>query len=182
LNDKVSLRRAVIGDESLLALVGSATFLETYAELLPAADILAHCDHKHAPQVYRDWIQANNCACWLVEAGAGRAPIGYMVMGPSTLPVVEPAATDLEIIRIYVLHRYQRSGIGRLLLRAAVNQALEAAGKRLLLGVYSRNDQALAFYARMGFSRVGDRIFKVGDSEYFDYVLGLDLRDSVTTP
>jgi ribosomal protein S18 acetylase RimI-like enzyme len=63
-----------------------------------------------------------------------------------------------------------------------VNQALEAAGKRLLLGVYSRNDQALAFYARMGFSRVGDRIFKVGDSEYFDYVLGLDLRDSVTTP
>jgi diamine N-acetyltransferase len=178
----MSLRRAVIGDESLLALVGGATFLETYAELLPAADILTHCENKHAPQVYRDWIQSTDYACWLVEAGAGRAPIGYMVMGPSTLPIVDPAATDREILRIYVLHRYQRSGIGRTLMRAAVNQALAAGGKRMLLGVYSRNAQALAFYARIGFTQAGERMFKVGASEYFDYVLGLDLRGSLPTP
>jgi diamine N-acetyltransferase len=174
-----ALRRAVSGDESLLALVGKATFLESYAELLPAADILAHCELKHSPQVYRDFIQSADCACWLVEAGAGRAPIGYMVTGPSTLPVVDPAATDHEIIRIYVLNRYQRAGIGRQLMQAAVNQALDAGGRRLLLGVYSRNEQALAFYARCGFTQAGERIFKVGANEYFDYVLGLVLRDSV---
>jgi diamine N-acetyltransferase len=175
------LRRAVIGDELLLSLVGRATFLETYAGLLPAADILAHCEHKHAPQVYRDWMRSTDSTCWLVEAVPGGAPIGYMVTGPSTLPVADPAATDQEIIRIYVLHRYQRAGIGRQLLQTAVAQASATGANRLLLGVYSRNERALAFYARSGFTQAGERIFKVGANEYYDYVLGLRLRDSLPT-
>jgi len=45
----------------------------------------------------------------------------------------------------------------------------------LLLGVYSENHAALAFYARVGFSRVGERTFHVGNSHFFDYILGLQL-------
>jgi ribosomal protein S18 acetylase RimI-like enzyme len=41
--------------------------------------------------------------------------------------------------------------------------------------VYSRNTAALAFYNRIGFHRVGERQFRVGASEYFDYILGIDL-------
>src|SRR5690606_4032999 len=38
----LTLRRATAGDAPALALVGAATFLESYAHLLPATDILAH--------------------------------------------------------------------------------------------------------------------------------------------
>lgn len=39
----VTIRPCVAGDEAALALVGQATFLETYAGVLPAGDILSHC-------------------------------------------------------------------------------------------------------------------------------------------
>jgi len=43
LNHEIALRRCVPGDEEALALVGAATFLETFAGLLAGPDILAHC-------------------------------------------------------------------------------------------------------------------------------------------
>jgi ribosomal protein S18 acetylase RimI-like enzyme len=49
------------------------------------------------------------------------------------------------------------------------------AARRVLLGVYSRNEAALAFYQRLGFARVGTRQFRVGANDYFDYILSLDL-------
>ena len=47
-------RNAVM--RSRLALVGRATFLESYANLLPAEDILAHTEQHHAPGVYAAWL------------------------------------------------------------------------------------------------------------------------------
>jgi diamine N-acetyltransferase len=179
MSESVRLRRAEPGDEAALALIGRATFLDRYADLLPVADILAHCEHKHSPEVYRQWLISEDHVCWLVEIEPGHTPVGYLVLGPSTLPVTDSAATDREIIRIYLLHRFQRRGLGRRLMECAVEAALTAGGKRLLLGVYSRNESALAFYAQQGFTRVGERTFRVGTSEYYDYVLGLDLRGSL---
>ena len=43
--------------------------------------------------------------------------------------------------------------------------------RRVLLGVYSRNEAALGFYARLGFTRAGTRNFRVGANDYFDYIL-----------
>ena len=39
----ITIRPCVSGDEAALALVGQATFLQTYAGALPAGDIIAHC-------------------------------------------------------------------------------------------------------------------------------------------
>ena len=35
-------------------------------------------------------------------------------------------------------------------------------GSRLLLGVWSTNEAALAFYERIGFTRAGTRTFRIG--------------------
>ena len=52
--------------------------------------------------------------------------------------------------------------------------------KALCLGLklhklISRDQAALAFYARLGFAQVGTRQFRVGANDYFDYILSLDL-------
>jgi diamine N-acetyltransferase len=175
-NSNASIRAAQRGDETRLALVGRATFLESYASLLPAEDILAHTDKNHAPDVYADWLASPRYSCWLVEAGPGKAPVGYMVLSPPDLPLADLSATDLEIKRIYLLHPYQRRGVGRALMEQATAHARDAGFARLLLGVYSRNTAALAFYNRIGFHRVGERQFRVGASEYFDHILGINLN------
>lgn len=153
-------------------MVGRATFLESYAGILPVEDIVAHCAVKHAPDVYAAWLEDGKTVCWLVEAAHGGAPVGYLVLGAPDLPLKNPDANDWEIKRIYLLSRFQGSGTGRHLMESCMRQAKALGCKRLVLGVYSRNDQALKFYARMGFEQIGERMFRVGATDYYDYILG----------
>ena len=168
----VRLRAGVPADAERLALVGKATFLESYAGLLPVTDILAHGELQHAPAVYAGWLADERHHCVLAEAETGAAPVGYLVLGPADLPLADRDARDIEIRRIYLLYRFQHRGLGRRLMDEATQWARQRGCRRLLLGVYSRNEAALAFYAKMGFTQVGERRFRVGANEYFDYVLG----------
>jgi ribosomal protein S18 acetylase RimI-like enzyme len=167
----VTVRRAAPGDAPRLSLVGAATFLDSYAHLLPAEDILAHTAKQHAPEQYARWLGDAASACWLAEHETGQAPVGYAVVTPPDLPLENVGTRDLEIRRIYALHRYQRAGLGRHLMRAIDEHAVAAGATRLLLGVYSRNEGALAFYDRLGFTRAGTRQFRVGAHDYFDHIL-----------
>lgn len=163
------LRRCGPADAAALSLVGQATFLEAYAGIVAGADIVAHCARAHAPAVYADWLARADSALWLAERDG--APIGYAVL---TLPDFAPGvarAGDLELRRIYVLSPYQRTRLGSRLMEAACAEAKARGAARLLLGVYSRNERALAFYARAGFSRIDVRVFHVGEHDYDDYVL-----------
>lgn len=171
---QVTLRRAVPGDETRLSLLGAATFLDSYAQLLPAADIIAHTSKQHAPEVYARWLQEPGTYCWLCEQPPGGAPVGYAVATRPDLPI-PVSEEDLEIRRIYLLHRYQGGGLGRRLMQAVEQVARDVGCRRLLLGVYSRNAAALDFYARQGFSEAGTRQFRVGAHDYFDYILQLRL-------
>lgn len=165
------VRMARPEDAAHLALLGAATFLESYAHLLPAADIVAHAATQHAVDVYARWLGDPRCTCWIAEHLPGAAPVGYLVATPPDLPLPGVGAGDWEIRRIYVLHRYQGEGLGHRLMEEVLRAARERGTRRLLLGVYSRNEPALAFYARMGFVRTGTRNFRVGGNDYFDYIL-----------
>ena len=164
------VRAAVPTDAERLSLLGRATFLESYAHLLPVEDILEHAEQQHAPDKYARWLADPACHCWLAEA-AGSAPVGYLVATPPDLPLPDIDARDLEIRRIYVLHRYQGRGLGRWLMEEVLAAAVAAGCRRLLLGVYSRNESALTFYTQLGFTQAGTREYRVGAHEYHDYIL-----------
>jgi ribosomal protein S18 acetylase RimI-like enzyme len=171
----VVVREGGLGDEHRLALVGAATFLESYAGVLPGDDIISHCVVKHAPVVYEDWLLGGEARIWLAEAGDGRAPVGYLVMAPPDLPLPGAGPSDAEIRRIYVLHRFQREKVGWTLMKTALDAARRTGKRRMLIGVYGKNDRAIAFYTRVGFSVVGDRKFKVGATVHDDLILALNL-------
>lgn len=170
-----SLRLCVPGDENALALVGGATFLETFAGVLAGPDILAHCQARHSAELYAEWIGRCPDFLWLGEADVGQAPIGYLGLDEPDLPVPDPRATDIELKRIYVLSRFHGSGVGRALMEQALLTARQARRERLLLGVYARNERALTFYRGYGFTAVAQRQFTVGHHAYEDTVLALVL-------
>jgi GNAT superfamily N-acetyltransferase len=166
----IAIRPCGPQDADALALVSRATFLESYADVLPAADILVHCEVQNRPALYRDWLATPGWRAWLATAAGTGSPLGFALTCPPDLPV-EPGPADVELKRIYLLHRFQGGGSGAGLL-AATEAAARADGfERLLLGVYSQNAQALGFYARQGFSQVGVRTFRVGANDYDDLVL-----------
>jgi GNAT superfamily N-acetyltransferase len=171
---QVNIRAAVAGDAGALALAGQATFLETYAQVLPMSDILAHCAHEHAAHRYAEWLAAPDHALWVAELVGTGAVVGYVMLCPPDLPVpLEP--TDLEIRRIYLLSHFHGGGVGARLMAAALDAAREAGAKRVLLGVYEGNTTAMSFYARQGFAEAGVRKFQVGANAYDDLVLARGL-------
>ena len=169
----MTIRTARPEDAPALALLGAATFLESYALVLPGRDLVAHCAKAHAPTVYADWIADPACAVWTLEVG-DEMVVGYAVLTPSDLPEARPH--DLELRRIYVLAPFKGGGAGRQLIETAVEEARKRGATRLTLGMYGGNHAALAFYTRMGFAKVGTRTFVVGEKVCDDLVLGLDLR------
>jgi ribosomal protein S18 acetylase RimI-like enzyme len=171
----VVIRRAVASDATALALVGGATFLETYSEILPGAALVAHCAAQHRAEVYAGWLADPACAVWIAEAALG-APAGYLVMVPATLPIGAVVAGDLEVLRVYVLAPYYGTGLGFRLMGAAVAEARSRGAGRVVLGMNNQNERALGFYRRQGFGAIGAREFLVGGAVCSDTVLGLVLR------
>lgn len=170
----ITIRPCVPADVAALSLVGQATFLESYAGDLRAADILEHCAVQHGQAQYARWLADEAYGLWLAEAQPGDAPVGYAVLSPPDLPV-GPEDGDVELKRIYLLHRFQGGGTGAALMTTVIEAARRTGARRMLLGVYGRNEKAIGFYARQGFTQVGVRQFQVGDSLFDDLVLGRDL-------
>jgi len=166
----IDIRRCVQGDEAALALVGQATFLETYAGALPAGDIISHCSVQHGEALYADWLAKPGYRLWVAEMEEGRAPVGYAALTPPDLPVAT-GEKDVELKRIYLLHRFHGTGLGARLMETALDAAAAAGFTRVLLGVFGGNARAIAFYTRQGYAEAGVRKFRVGENEYDDLVL-----------
>lgn len=168
------LRQCSAGDAHALSLVGGASFLEAFAGILEAPDILAHVAKNNSPEAFAKYLAMPTTRCVLAEAQPGDAPVGYIVCCEPDLPV-ELTPRDYELRRIYLLHRFQGLGIGRALMDAAIEHAASLGRTRLLLGVYGRNHDAIRFYEACGFRQIGERYFTVGSTTHHDAVMARTL-------
>lgn len=174
MTSSIRIRRAVESDAQALSLIACATFLETYSDKIAGADIVSHCTTEQTVEKYARFLKAERTACWLAEVEETGAPVGYAVVCPSDF---DPPSTpeDLQLKRIYVLSKFHGGGAGQSLLNAAMEGTREISAPQLLLGVYSLNHRAIAFYRKSGFEQVGTREYHVGDSHYHDYVFSMPL-------
>lgn len=164
------LRTCALADADLLSLVAGAAFLEAFAGVLDAADILHHCRENNSEAAFRNYLEKPSTRCVVAEAQPGSAPVGYMLTCEPDLPV-DLSPTDYELRRIYLLHRFQGQGIGRDLIGSAISAAQALGRTRLLLGVYGQNHDAIRFYKAMGFVEIGERYFTVGSQTHHDAVM-----------
>src|SRR5215470_14653548 len=171
----ITIRRCGAGDEVALSIVGQASFLDTFAGILSGKDILGHCVRQHSSEKYAGWLRDGESAVWIAEVEPGRAPVGYLVLTKPDLPLPDISPDDAEVKRVYLLSRFRGAGLGRRLMQEAEIHARARGVRRLLLGVYSGNSAAISFYERLGYVRVGERSFKVGDNTYHDFILARSL-------
>ncbi|MHC5374022.1 N-acetyltransferase family protein [Enterococcus sp. LJL120] len=96
---------------------------------------------------------------------------GYLKLnyGPAQTEPVD--AEGLEIERIYVRKQFKRQGLGNRLFQKALQRADELKKQSIWLGVWEYNQPALAFYKKIGFQRVGQHDFVMGDDVQTDYLM-----------
>jgi len=155
-------------DARALATIARATFLQTYAHMIPWPDLAAHNATQNSAAYFQRALDAGDAA-WLLTISDTAVPIGFALLTEPDLPVTtEPR--DLELKRIYILHRFHGGGHGRQLLDAVEAEALRRSALRLLLGVYHENP-TIGWYRRQGFQEAGTRDFTVGGKTFHDLIL-----------
>lgn len=162
------LRRATADDAGKLALIGAASFLETFANDHPGDATVDFIRAYHSESAWAATLAKPETVVWIVEEGAG-CPVGYAVVSAGSLPGTTP--DDAELKRIYVLSRWHGTGIGRDLFDVAEAEARVRGAARMVLSVYQRNARAIRFYEKQGFVVIGEAIFAEFPVEFADKVM-----------
>lgn len=101
---------------------------------------------------------------------------GYLKVNMNDAQSEDMGAESLEIERIYIRNKFQRQGLGKYLLNKAMEIAMEHNKKKIWLGVWEKNENAIAFYRNMGFIKTGEHSFFMGDEEQTDFIMTKILR------
>lgn len=96
---------------------------------------------------------------------------GYLKININDAQSEEMGNDSLEIERIYIRNKFQRHGIGKYLLTKAMEIAMEHKKRKIWLGVWEKNENAISFYKKMGFVHTGAHSFYMGDEEQTDLVM-----------
>ena len=166
------MRRATASDAGKLALIGAASFLETFANDHPGDATVDFIRTYHSEGAWATALAKSDTVVWIVEEAAG-CPIGYAVLSAGSLPGT--TADDAELKRIYVLSRWHGTGIGRDLYDVAEAEARARGAARLVLSVYTRNPRAIRFYEKQGFVVTGEAVFAEFPVEFSDNVMAKTL-------
>ena len=155
------IRRATPDDAAALSVLGTQTFVETFAHLYTPADLQAFLDESHSQAAYAKVLADPDYALWIAERD-GQA-IGYAQAGRCGLPHADVKPEDGELKRLYLLQSAQNGGVGNALFQQALAW-LERDGPRTLwISVWSENFGAQRFYERHGFGFVAEYEFIVGE-------------------
>lgn len=82
---------------------------------------------------------------------------------------------EFELERIYLEKSYQKFGLGKLLVDHAIGSAKLQKADHIVLGVWEHNENAKAFYQKLGFKKIGQHVFQLGDDPQMDYIYRKDL-------
>ncbi|MDT7933634.1 MAG: GNAT family N-acetyltransferase [Sphingomonadaceae bacterium] len=164
----VRYRDVTPADAAELARIGRDTFVETFGHLYSAADLDAFIESDHSEAACRALLAKPGVAARFVETGG--AVRGYGVVAPNALPFVPEGVPTLELKRLYLTAALRGQGVADALMDWAESHARRAGAQAVTLSVFSDNHRAKRFYARRGYTHLGDYHFMVGSQADAEHV------------
>ena len=168
--NETTITRAVIEDAAALAELGASTFSETFGHLYPPEDLQTFLSTTHSLENWRDVLSKAGNDVLLAKDVSG-ANAGFALVGTCKLPVEDLEADAGEIRQLYVQTEFQNRGLGARLMDEALACLARKNRKPVYIGVWSENFGAQRFYARYGFTKVGEYGFRVGSTIDHEFIL-----------
>lgn len=163
----VTYRTAGVDDAAALDRLFDTVFCDTFAHLYRPEDLNAFL----SSFTLADWqAQLGDPAFAYRLAEADGKPVGYVKLGPFTLPMdAEPGAMLLE--QLYLMKEYHGSRIAQALMDWTFEEGRSRGSPALYLTVFTENHRARRLYDRYGFLPVGRYDFMVGSQADEDIVM-----------
>ena len=170
---RVTVRPGEPADAAWLAALAERTFRETYSAHNTPEDMEQYVAGHFGPA--RQETELRDPAITTLVAEVDGRPAGYAQLARTEPPRVVTGAAPLEVLRFYVDRPWHGQGVAQILMTAAGDTARGAGAHTLWLGVWERNERAIAFYRKSGFVDVGTQIFVLGADHQRDFVLARPL-------
>jgi diamine N-acetyltransferase len=165
IDQRVQIRRATHADAMALSVLATAIFVRTYASQGVSPSIAREVNAELSATVFGDRLDDPAAITWVIERDG--AMLGFLELKLSVNGLF--AAGTAEIARLYVWPT--RCGWGRKLLDHADTCARALGFIALGLTAWAYNQNALDFYAHVGFQDIGEAIYRFENDEHPNRVL-----------
>lgn len=169
----MSVKKCTIEELQILQKISIETFNETFKEQNSPENMKAYLDRAFNLKQLEKELSNNYSEFYFIYYNDEIA--GYLKVNINEAQSEEMREDSLEIERIYIKRKFQKYGIGKYLLNKAMEIAIERNKKKVWLGVWDKNDNAIAFYNKLGFVQTGAHSFYMGDEEQRDYIMSKTL-------
>lgn len=166
---EIHIRRGVAGDARALAEFAARTFADAFAADNRPEDLRAHAAAAYG--VVQQTAELTDTGTATLIAERSGAMLAYAQVRRCPPPPGVDVDRPVELQRFYVDRSAHGTGLAQRLMSAARAAAREFGGVHLWLGVWERNQRAIAYYGKEGFLDVGSKFYDVGADRQIDRVL-----------
>jgi diamine N-acetyltransferase len=170
----LQLRPAKVSDAQTIARLGRDSFTEAFGLNYQPQDLLCFLDSTYTKAIQVHELSDPSFHYRL--AFIDDEPVGFALLREGTLESCVEGPSPIELQRLYLLRVAHGSGASGALMTWCIQHAVEIGKRTLWLGVWEHNARGQAFYAKWGFTRVGQHTFKVGSQADVDFILVKDLQ------
>lgn len=164
-----NIKKCTLEDSRELQEISFETFNETFKHQNSAENMNAYLER--AFDLIQLEKELSNSSSQFFFVYFNDQVAGYLKVNTNDAQTEQMGDESLEIERIYIKKKFQKHGLGKYLLNKAMEIAMERNKKKIWLGVWEKNENAIAFYKKIGFVQTGAHSFYMGDEEQMDFIM-----------
>ncbi|MDN7242397.1 GNAT family N-acetyltransferase [Planococcus sp. N028] len=164
-----NIKKCTLEDLHELQAISIETFTETFEEQNSPEHLNAYLERAYNLNQLEQELTNHSSQFFFVYLDQEVA--GYLKVNTEEAQSEAMGDDSLEVERIYVKKKFQKHGLGKHLMNKALEIAMEQKKKKIWLGVWEDNKNAIAFYQKKGFVQTGSHSFFMGDDEQVDLIM-----------
>lgn len=168
-NNSPIIRKATIEEAHLVAETGARLFRDAFGAQNKPEDMAHYLASAFSVEQITSELEDPDSVFLL--ATEGEKVVGYARMKKGDPPPCIQGENPVELVRIYVDQTCIGRGYGTSLMQRCLHEAIDKGHGSMWLGVWEKNQRALAFYERWGFEVKGSYTFMLGKDEQTDLLM-----------
>jgi len=171
-----TIREATADDAGRLAALAAVTFPLACPTGSSPEDIAAHLRRTLSAEKFTEYLADPDVTILAIDAAGELRGYSMLVARPTSDTDVATALTltpSTELSKCYVHPEHHGLGAAAELMKATLDRAAGSGAAGVWLGVNSQNAKAIRFYEKSGFTKVGTKSFRLGDTVEHDFVMEL---------
>jgi len=170
----MTIKKCILEDLRELQKISVETFTETFKDQNSPEHLNAYLERAYNLDQLEQELANRSSQFFFVYLT--QEVCGYLKVNTDEAQSEAMGADSLEVERIYVKKKFQKHGLGKQLLNKALEIARVQKKKKIWLGVWEENENAIAFYQKKGFVQTGAHSFYMGDDEQVDLIMSKTLQ------